>query len=320
MHSDVMTRLRAANPAQIDPDRGHEAVAQAALQRILDTSPAPPAIVDRRVRPRGLALVLAALVLGVGGVLAATDPMGWWSSNPTEAHYRVNAEVRVRTPAAQQIRCRADGAGQFGCTPERERCYQVGQSAPYCKLSGVGLPYMKIDAIAPPPPNSLLTRSGFLKATDTALAARTITDAHAAQFRADLARVPDSFFTELRLAFQYGTYGGAGVQTQTGKTRVPPLGQPVTLICTDAGRALSCQDLNGDADAPIGAGVYAAQPGPGWRTVRTRQATGGIPPGIHFTPAEYQVLIDLGRFSTTTSGSSTTKGQAKPVRVIHLKR
>jgi hypothetical protein len=319
MH-DAITRLRAVNPAAVDPGLGREPVAQAALQRILDSPPetAPPAA-RRPLTSRGLVLVLAVVVLGVGGALAATDPMGWWSSNPSEVHYRVNPDARVPTPAAQQIRCTAGGGRRLRCTPQQERCYQVGQRAPYCKLSGTGLAYQKIDAIPAPPSNSVLSRAGFTKAIAKALAARTMTAAQAARFRADLARVPDGFFTELRLAGQFGTYGSGG-DTQTGKTLVPPVGQAATLVCTNVGRGLSCQDLNGDADAPVGAGVYSAVPGPGWHTVRTPRDIGGLPPGVHFTNAEEQVLIDLLRFGMTRSGSSSRGGQAKPVQIIHLKR
>jgi hypothetical protein len=318
MHPDVMTRLRAANPVTVDPDRGQEPVAQAALQGILDTPPAAPSTPRRRVTPRGLALVLAVLVLGVGGALAATDPMGWWSSNPGEAHYHVNANSRVRTPTAAQIRCRISGVGQFRCTPARENCYQVGRQAPYCTLSGTGLPYTKIDAIRAPPAGSVFSRGGFEHAISKALSAQTMTPAQAAQFRADVARVPDSFFTELRLAAQYGTYSTG--ETHDGKTRVPPPGQPATLICTLLADGLSCQDLNGDPSAPIGAGVYSAEPGPGWRWVRSPRYVGGLPPGVRFTPADYQVLIDLARFGTTSSsGPKVTEGHAKPVRVIHRK-
>jgi hypothetical protein len=41
---------------------------------------------------------------------------------------------------------------------------------------------------------------------------------------------------------------------------------------------------------------------------------------VHFTHAEYQVLIDLLRFGTTTSRSSSHGGRAKPAHIIHLKR
>jgi hypothetical protein len=319
MHPDAMTRLRAVNPAAVDHERGGEPTAQAALQRILDVPPQQaPATRRRTVKPRALVLVLAMLVVGAGGALAATDPLGWWSSNPSEAHYRVNPDARVPTPAAQQIRCHADGAGRFSCTPEKEHCYQVGNRAPYCKLSGMGLEYTKIDAVRTPPSSTVYSRAGFTRAIAAALAARRMTPTQAAQFRSDLARVPDSFFTELRLAGQYGTYGGGG-ETQNGKTRVPPLGQPGTLVCTTAGVRLSCQNLNGDPHVPVGAGVYTAMPGPGWRTVPSPRYIGGLPPGIHFTGDEEQVLIDLGRFGTT-SHSEGHSGQATPLHVTHLKR
>ena len=321
MHPDAITRLRAVNPAAVDPDLGREPVAQAALQRILESPPetASPTARGRPLTSRGLVLVLAVLVLGVGGALAATDPMGWWSSNPSEAHYRVNPDARVPTPTAQQIRCTPGGRARLRCTPQQERCYQVGQRTPFCKLSGTGLPYRKIDAIPSPPSNSVFSRTGFTRAIAKALAARRMTAAQAARFRDDLARVPQGFFPELRLAGQYGTYG-SGAETKNGGTLVPPVGQPATLVCTEAGRGLSCQDLNGDADAPVGAGVYSAVPGPHWRTVRTPRYIGGLPPGVHFTPAEEQVLIDLVRFGTTTSQSSSHSGRARPMHIIHLKR
>jgi hypothetical protein len=320
MHPDAITRLRAVNPAAVDPGLGREPVAQAALQRILDSSPEMSSPAARRpLTPRGLVLVLAVLGLGVGGAFAATDPMGWWSSNPSEVHYRVNPDARVPTPVAAQIRCAAGGGERLRCTPQQERCYQVGQSTPYCKLSGTGLPYRKIDAISAPPSNSALSRPGLTRAIAKALAARRMTAAQAARFHDDLAHVPDGFFTELRLAGQYGTYGTGG-ETKNGRTRVPPVGQPATLVCTDAGRGLSCHNLPGYTDAPVGEGVYSAVPGPGWRTVRTPRFIGGLPPGVHFTLAEEKVLIDLLRFGTTTSDSSSHGARAKPIHIIHLKR
>ena len=54
--------------------------------------------------------------------------------------------------------------------------------------------------------------------------------------------------------------------------------------------------------------------------MRTPRYIGGLPPGVQFTHAEEQVLVDLLRFGTTTRGSSSRGGQAKPVHIIHLKR
>jgi hypothetical protein len=90
------------------------------------------------------------------------------------------------------------------------------------------------------------------------------------------------------------------------------------LVCTDAGRALACQDLNGDGEAPIGAGVYGAEPGRGWRRVRTPRSVGGVPPGFHYSPAEFQALMDLSRVFAAGRSSGPRSGRARPVKVVHL--
>lgn len=317
MPSDAISRLRAVNPVITEPHRGKEPAAQAALQRILDAPPSRPISPARRgLTPRGLVLVLAVLLLGVGGALATTDPMGWWSSNPSEAHYRVSATSRVRTPTAPQIRCRADGLHHFSCAAETDHCYQIGQRAPFCKLSGHGLPYMRIDTIHAPPRNSSLSRAGFSTAIAKALAARTMTAAEAARFRSDLARVPDSFFGELRLASRYGTYGTGG-PTRHGKVLVPPTGQPILLVCSQAPTRISCRNINGDTATAVGSGVYTAIRQKNWRWVNAPRYIGGLPPGVHFTHAEYQVLIDLVRFGATTSQTSGSV-QATTTPVTHL--
>lgn len=317
MQPDAITRLRAVNPVVADPNRGKEPVAQAALQRILDAPvPQPTSVLRRGMTPRGLVLVLAVLLVGAGGALAATDPMGWWSSNPSEAHYRVSTTARVRTPTAQQIRCHGGGRGRFSCAAETDHCYQIGQQAPFCKLSGSGLPYTKIDTIHAPPRNSILSRAGFKHAISKAFAAGTMTAADAARLRSDLARVPDNFFTEMRLASRYGTYG-AGGPTRHGKVLVPPVGQPAMLVCSQTVTRINCQNINGDTATPIGAGVYTAIQRKDWRWVSAPRYIGGLPPGIHFTRAEDQVLIDLLRFGTTTSQSSGS-GHATPIPITHL--
>ena len=52
--------------------------------------------------PRGLALVLAAVLLGGGAAFAATDPLGWWSASPGEAKYGANPALHVRTPTIRR--------------------------------------------------------------------------------------------------------------------------------------------------------------------------------------------------------------------------
>jgi hypothetical protein len=242
--------------------------------------------------------------------------MGWWSNNPSEAHYRVSTTIRVRTPTAQQIRCHPDGLGHFGCVTETTRCYQIGQQPSFCKLSGSGLPYTRVDTIHAPPRNSALSRAGFYRAISKALAAGTMTAADAAQFRSDLARVPDSFFTEMRLAMRFGTIG-AGGPTRRGKVLVPPVGQPALLVCDESASGTSCRNINDDMATPIGAGVYAAIQQKDWRWVKAPRYIGGLPPGIHFTHAEYRVLIDLLRFGGTTSGSSSS-GHATTIPITQL--
>ena len=159
--------------------------------------------------------------------------------------------------------------------------------------------YTKFDTIRQVNPPRLFTRAHFLSA------ARKLPAAEAAKFRHDLARVPDSFFTEMRLASRYGTYGTGG----PGQ-RVPPRGIPELVVCEQLGSGLSCQNLNGDEHAPIGAGVYGAMSAPDWVPAPPQRPDYGLPPGIHFTRAEYQILIDLGGLATSTHSS----GREKPVK------
>jgi hypothetical protein len=297
---DSLLRLRAANPARVDEDHGSGPVAQAALERILaDPGPSPaPASAQRRRLPRGLTLVLTAMLLGAGAAAAATDPFGWWSPNPGTAKFGINPARRVPTPTAQKIACRRRSSGGFLCEPR-----------------GSGQHYMRIDAIQPPQARSLFSRTHFNAAISQQLAAGKITAAVAARFRADVARVPDSFFTELRLASNFVTYGAG--QDGTGRELVPPIGIPSLLVCEDAGPALTCQDLNGDQHAPVGAGIYQAQQTAGWRTAPPHRRDFALPPGISsFTTAEYRLLRDLATgsgssgSSTRSSSSSAGRGQA----------
>jgi hypothetical protein len=285
---NALSRLRAANPARVQNDRGESTVALAALERILADPGSPGAsVARRRVRsPRGLVLVLAALVLGTGGALAGTDPFGWWSANPDTARYGVNPALHVRTPTAQVIACSPSSTGDFRCV--------AGKS---------GRLYTRIDTIQSPGPASFFSRAHFNATITHALAAGTMPAALAAKFRADVAAVPDSFFTELRLASHFSTVSGG--ESSRGEL-VPPAGVPEYVICETAGAALSCRNLNGDLNAPIGAGVYAAETTSDWRRVRRqRRDDSYLPRGITFTPAEYRVLIDMAR-NATVSGSSSS--------------
>ena len=289
---DVLARLRAANPASVEPGRGRTGLAQAVLQQILEDHVASSdfgtrrhgARRDRWRSRRGLAIVLAMLLIGGGAAVAATDPLGWWSANTGEARYGANPALHVRTPTIQQISCQAQSPGSFRCT-----------------ASLTSQRYSLIDAIRPP---VTLTRAKFTAGIAQALATGKISRAQAAKFRSDLAAVPNSFFPKYQFASRFGTYGGA-VDRRNGRTFVPPPGVPAFLVCENAGTALSCQDLNGDAVAPVGAGVYAAEPAADWRPATPKRQNFSLPPGITFTPAEYRLLIDMAQNATTSSSSSS---------------
>jgi hypothetical protein len=78
---------------------------------------------------------------------------------------------------------------------------------------------------------------------------------------------------------RYGT-SGSGSSNSHGQNLVPPPGQPNILVCQNAGRGLSCRDLNGDLNAPIGAGVYAADPAPAGASPHHRPNPAGFHPGF----------------------------------------
>ena len=296
--SDTIARVRAANPAPIDHDLGRSPVAQATLQRIL-SEPAPTAQPARRlIRSRlprgGLGVGLAVLCIGGGGAVAATNPFGWWSNNPSSARYAVDAAVHVRTPTAQQVTCHSGGAG-FVCTP-----------------SGSGQRYNLIDSVQLPGRLGRINRAGFINAIALGEARHRLTSAAATILRADVASVPNSFFAEFRLAAHYATIGGAS-------NRVPPPGVPEFLVCQDSGSTLSCQNLNGDTHAPVGAGIYGADPARDWGPGPKNGGPGyQLPPGVTFTPAEWQLLFDMTRLAGFTSGGSGNPRavrQSKAVRV-----
>ncbi|MGH2927214.1 MAG: hypothetical protein ACRDL8_03320, partial [Solirubrobacteraceae bacterium] len=249
---DVIARLRAANPAELDSRRSHYPAARAALERILaDASPddAPPLSLARlRGRlptrsARGLAAVGAMLIVGAGGALAATDPMNWWSAAPDRASYASTPSVVVATPSAVKIRCRIEAGGDAVCTPT--------------STLRRGLTYVRIGSIPRPQLTSAFSRRSLLAHVRAARAQGRISQTGAARLWTDIAAVPGSFFTTMAPAGRYGTFGIVS-RTPAGKILVPPAGTPAFLVCQDApGGRLSCRNLNGDSNAPVGAGVYA---------------------------------------------------------------
>lgn len=290
----TLERVARANPTPaVDDDRGQSAGAQATLARILAADRTP----RRRHRPRRsrrvLIVALAALLLAVGAAVAATDPFGIFRNpNPGSALFGVDSSRHVTPPTAFRIQCPQTTGDALRCGPE---------------LSGVR--YQLLDHVESNGAGNL-TRPALDAAIREARARGQITAAMARQFDRDLAAVSDTFLARLRTLFQYGTLS-------TSLTRVPPAGVPVLIVCEPAGRALSCQDLNGDANADVGSGIYQAVQAPDWRPAPPQQpdntwplevAILGHPP----TAAELRVMADLVRAGTASSSTSTSSGQARP--------
>lgn len=288
----TLERLARANPVKPDDQLGQGAVAEATLERILAIE-RPTARPRRRPRRHGhrLAVVLVAvLLLAVGGAVAATDPFGLFRSpNPDSALYGVDSSRHVTPPTVPNIGCPRTAAQSFDCGAQMS-----------------GQRYTLIDHVFS---NPTVTRPMMLAAIRRGLQAGQISPTGAARLDADIAAISDDFIARFNVMAHFGTYtdGVSG-------GRVPPVGVPSLLVCQNAGTALSCRDMNGDDSAPVGGGVYAAVPAPDWRPAPPRQpdagwalevAILGHPP----TAAELRFEIDLARYGTTSSTASPTRPQ-----------
>lgn len=319
LQSDEILRLRAADPAPALPSRSQTPAATEALARILE-QPAD-AITDapnggrgrerRRIlgwSSRRLMLVLAPMALAGGAAFAAADPLGWWSANPTYAKYAYDSSRHVRTPAAQTLACST--STRLHCLPAT---WIPNSTAPIVNGHRSNeQPYLFANPVTAQ--GKGISRQRLLAYVARERAAGKLSAARAAQFRADIAAVPDSFFTEFDAALRFSTMGSGGM-TRHGLEQVPPAGVPAVIVCEPAGSGLRCQNLNGDEHAPVGAGIYTAMPTRRWHYARVPSENWGLPPGISFTRAEYRVLIDMIRFATTHGGSSSgvTTARARPV-------
>jgi hypothetical protein len=314
---DELQLLRGANPVATEPDRARTEAARAALVTILEQP-----LAGRTDRRRGglgdgggrtswgrasrssrrLGVLAVALVLAGGTAIAATDPLGWWSSNPTSARYRSNPALHVSTPAARILAC-SNLAHGLHCAaaifkPGSPKLLVQGRSTALQGYAFVGVMQS---------PAHGFTRARMLAVIRRERAAGTLSVRMARRFRSDLAAVPDSFFSEFEAASRYGTYSSGG-PTRHGLTLVPPAGTPILVVCESPGGRLSCQDLNGDTQVPVGAGIYAATATRDWRYRRVDSEVGGLPPGISFTPAEYRLLFDLLMTGKVEHSTSTIGG------------
>lgn len=298
----TLERLARACPARPDDTLGETPIARAALERILATERGPARRRRARRHGRRMAIVLVALLLlAVGGAVAATDPFGLFrSANPGSAIYGVDSSRHVTPPTVRSV----------GCPHATEQRFACG-----ARLAGQR--YALIDHVWSDP---TLTRTQMLAAVRKERRAGQISAAGAQRLDADIAAISDAFIAQFNLMAHFGTYSVSFGSTGTG--RVPPVGVPSLLVCETAGPALSCRDMNGDDSAPVGAGIYAAQPARDWRPAPPQQpdpgyelevAILGHPP----TAAELRFEFDLVRYGTTSSGTSPARPHSAPAPSGH---
>lgn len=289
----TLARVARSNPVRPDDDRGLTPDAQAELQRILAAE--RPARRRRAARHGRLVVIvaMATLLLAVGGGLAATDPFGIFRNpNPGSALYGVDSSRHVTPPTAYFIRCPETTRQSFRCGPGL-----------------AGIQYSLLDHIQSND-TSALTRANLKAAIRQARARGEISTAMARRFDHDLAAVSDSFLAAFRTMSRYQQLGG-------GLSRVPPSGVLDVIVCEPAGRNLSCQDLNGDANAAVGSGIYTAVPQPGWRPAPPQQPDNGWALEVAIlggppSAAELRFEEDIVMAATPSPGTTST-GHARRV-------
>ncbi len=294
----TLARVARANPARADDERGRSAAAQVVLNQILasDRSGGPHPV--RRRSRRVLVLAMAALLLAVGGALAATDPFGLFRSpNPGTAIYGVDLNRHVVPPTVYQIECPSTSGHGFRCGAH------LG-----------GRKYMLLDHVQASGPR--LTRPFMQRALRQAVRRGQISAQTGHRFAADLAVVSDDFLARLSDLMRHATLT-ASLTSDGKKPLAPPPGVPSLLVCEPAAASLSCQDMNGDDHAAIGSGIYRAVPSADWRPAppQRRDPSWQLEVAIlgHApTPAELRVLFDLATPASQSSSSGTVTTTTAP--------
>jgi len=296
----TLERVARANPVRPDDQFGHGALAQATLERIV-AAERPAARTRRRPRRHGhrLAIVLvAALLLAVGGAVAATDPFGLFRSpNPGSAVFGIDPSRHVNPPTAPTIGCPHTAPQTFTC--------------------GTGLPgqrYRLTEHVWNP--GRPLTRRYMLGALRKEVRQGHLSVQGEKRLEQDIAAVSDQFVARFNDMMRFGTFSTSLTPTGSG-ARVPPTGVPSLLVCESAGAALRCRDMNGDDSAPVGGGIYAAVPARNWRPAPPRRPDPGWDLEVAIlghapTAAELRFEIDLVRYGTTSSSASPARPQRAP--------
>lgn len=297
--SPSLTRLARSDPVGVvDDELGRSPAAQAALTQILASDPPGSRRVARRRAPVLVLAASLALLLVVGGALAATDPFGLFSSpNPGTAIFAVDPARHVQPPTEQVISCSPSSDPVFRCS--------AGQADQR---------YVLLDHVQQNGP-ARLDRSTVSGAVQAALRSGTISNATARRIDADLAAVSDSFLAQLANLLRYGTLTTSLGSDSGG--RVPPQGVPDLIVCEPAGAGLACRDLNGDDHAAVGSGIYQASPNPDWVPAPPHQPDPGWALEVAIlghapSAAELRLITDLAMAVSTTSGSAGGPAQASP--------
>ena len=292
----TLKRLARVNPVPPDDALGESPVARAALERILATERSAPRRRAARHGRRMLIVVLAALLLAVGAAVAATDPFGLFRDpNPGSAIFGVDPSRHVTPPTEFHIACPHPTSPVVACG-----AHLTAQR------------YMLVDHVLSPGPT--LSRARMAAAIRTGLRKGQISAQGARRLESDLAAVSDEFLARFNESMRFGTFSDS-LTSSGGKA--PPAGVPSLLICQPAGAALSCRDMNGDDSAAVGSGIYTALPAPGWRPAPPHQPDPSYQLEVAIlghrpTAAEMRFEIDLVRYGTTSSGSSSTQPQRAP--------
>ncbi len=299
----ALERVARANPAKPDDELGRSPAAQAVLARILATEPRAQRRRTRRYGHRLAIVLVAALLLAVGGAVAATDPFGLFRSpNAGSAVFGIDPSRHVKPPAESSIGCPAVSAQTFVC--------------------GAGLSgqrYALVDDVWNPGPP--LTRSYMLGALRKEARQGQLSAQGEKRLQDDIAALSDQFLARFSEMMRFGTFSTSFGPTGT-RARVPPAGVPSLLVCEPAGASLRCRDMNGDDSAAVGSGIYAALPAPDWRPAPPQRpdstwdlevAILGHPP----TAAELRFEADLVRYGTTSSSASRVRPRRVPSAPAH---
>lgn len=252
----------------------------------------------RRAAQIGTVALSALVLTGAGLAASGVGIFGWLAGgDETEARFSVSATERYDGPAPPMLGCRDVAALRFSCTD---------------RVGGADRTYRLLLETSPPP---FASRDDLLDKIAAAERAGTIDAAVAATVRRQVDAVSDDFFSRLTLLSQFQSVS-AGVGDGRGEL-LPPEGVPGFAVCVKAvaGR-LTCLDLRGATEVPVGAPIYRLEVTPDWR-VRTGDVTPADDPngynqvflevfGRPLTPQEQELLTTISTPTTVETQNGTT--------------